>query len=152
MVTTGSALAAVGVNGDLVGREVAQFEIGTDSGYTATIDQQAQFAELPTGQGEMPSPSPARSTGPDEPPELLVAVNGRFAGVIGGYVADGAGWTFIGYLADLYRVGSNDVAVYEARRTGDDVSLHPVGPRDRLSAGGTGRSCAFRSAALGARR
>ncbi len=120
-------LAAVGVNGDLVGRDVAQFEIGTDSGYTATIDQRAQFAELPTEQGEMPFAISGKVAGPDEPPELLVAVNGRFAGVIGGYVADGAGWTFIGYLADLYRVGSNEVAVYEARRTGDDVSLHPVG-------------------------
>jgi hypothetical protein len=119
-------LAAVGVNGDLVGRDVAQFETKADSGYTATIDQQAQFAELPTEQGEMPFAISGKVEGRDEPPELLVAVNGRFAGVIGGYVADGAGWTFIGYLADLYRTGSNDVAVYEARRSGDNITLHLV--------------------------
>jgi hypothetical protein len=64
--------------------------------------------------------------GGDDPPELLVAVNGRVAGVIGGYVANGSGWTFIGYLADMYHPGSNDVAVYEARRSDDEVTLHPV--------------------------
>ena len=119
-------LAAVGTNGDLVGREVAELAVGSDSDYTASIDQRAQFAELPTAQGEMPFVISGTVEGGDDPPELLVAVNGRLAGVIGGYVADGGGWTFIGYLADMYRPGSNDVAVYEARRSGDEVTLHPV--------------------------
>ena len=120
-------LAAVGENGDLVGRHVAEFEAGADSDYVATIDQSDQFAELPTADGEMPLVVSGRVDGPTQPPELLVAVNGRIAGVLGGYVPDGGGWTFIGYLADLYRPGSNDVAVYEASGDGSDVTLHPAG-------------------------
>jgi hypothetical protein len=121
------ALAAVGDNGDLVGRKVDEIELGADSAFTATIDQRAEFADLPTDDGEMPFAVSGKARGPDEPPELLVAVNGELAGVIGGYAPDGAGWTFIGYLADLYRDGSNDVAIYEASRDGDEVTLHPVG-------------------------
>jgi hypothetical protein len=120
------ALAAVGDHGDLIGQAVADFEVGTESEYTATIDQRAQFASLPTDDGEMPFSVSGTVDGPAEPPELLVAVNGRFAGVIGGYVPDGGGWAFIGYLADLYRHGSNDVAVYEVQRSGEAVTLHPV--------------------------
>ena len=120
-------LAGVGTNGDLVGRDVAEFDLGPDSDYGATIDQRAQFAELPTDEGEMPFAISGTVDGPDDPPDLLVAVNGRLAGVIGGYAPDGAGWTFIGYLADLYGPGSNDVDVYEARRSGNEVTLHPVG-------------------------
>ena len=120
-------LAAVGDNGDLVGRDLTEFEVGENSDYTATIDQRDEFAELPTDAGEMPFAISGTVVGPDEPPELLVAVNGRLAGVIGGYTPNGGGWTFIGYLADLYRPGSNDVVVYEARRSGDVATLHPVG-------------------------
>ena len=119
-------LAAVGDNGDLVGRDVAEFETGTVSDYTASIDQRSQFADLPTDDGEMPFVISGTVDGPDEPPELLVAVNGRLAGVTGGYVQTGGRWTFIAYLADLYRPGSNEVAVYEPRRSGDDVTLHEV--------------------------
>jgi Sulfatase len=120
------ALAAVGDNGDLVGRDVDEFEVGADSAFTATIDQRAEFADLPTEDGEMPFAISGTAGGPDEPPELLVAVNGELAGVVGGYLPDGSRWTFIGYLADLYRDGSNDVAIYEATRDGDEVTLHPV--------------------------
>ena len=120
-------LAAVGINGDLVGRDVAEFEVAEDSDYTATIDQRDQFAELPTDDGEMPFAISGTIVGPDEPPELVVAVNGRLAGVVGGYAPSGGGWTFIGYLADFYRPGSNEVAVYEVRRSGDAVTLHLVG-------------------------
>ena len=119
-------LAAVGDNGDLVGREVSEFEVGPNSDYTATIDQRDQFAALPTDEGEMPFAISGSVDGPDEPPELLVAVNGRLAGVIGGYTPAGTGWTFIGYVADLYRQGGNDVTVYEARRSGNDATLHSV--------------------------
>lgn len=119
-------LAAVGENGDLVGRDVSDFEVGADSDYVATIDQRSQFAELPTDEGEMPFAVSGTVDGPAQPPELLVAVNGRMVGVFGGYVPEGDGWTFIGYLADLYRQGSNEVVVYEARRSADGVTLHPA--------------------------
>ena len=74
----------------------------------------------------MPFSISGTATGPDQPPELLVAVNGRLTGVIGGYVPEGDGWTFIGFLGDVFREGSNDVAVYEVIRVGDAVTLNPV--------------------------
>jgi hypothetical protein len=121
-----TGLAAVGEFGDLVGTEVAALEVGTASDYVAAIDQADEFGALPTDDGEMPYSISGTVAGPTPPPELLVAVNGRIAGVIGGYVPAGDGWTFIGFLGEVYREGSNEVAVYEARRDGADVTLHPV--------------------------
>ena len=66
------------------------------------------------------------SAATETPPELVVAVNGRVAGVIGGYTPEGDGWMFIGYLADVYQPGSNDVGVYEVRRDGGEITVHPV--------------------------
>ena len=61
-----------------------------------------------------------------EPPELLAAVNGRIAGVVGGYRPGADGWSFTGYVADLYRDGDNDVELYEVRGDGSSVTLHPA--------------------------
>ena len=119
-------LAAVGEFGDLVGREVTDFEIGATSDYAVTIDQADQFQSLPTADGEMPFAFSGRVEGPSEPPELLVAINGRLAGVIGGYRPNAGGWTLMGYVADLYEQGSNDVRVYLVERDGDTVTLHPA--------------------------
>jgi hypothetical protein len=126
------ALAATGPNGDLVGRDVDDFTIGDASAYTAVIDQRDEFASLPTASGEMPFAMSGTIEGRGdvevgEPPELLVAINGRFAGVIGGYTPSGDGWTLMGFVADLYRQGSNDVAVYEVGRAGGDITLHRAG-------------------------
>jgi hypothetical protein len=121
-----TGLAAVGEFGDLVGSDVATLEVGTASEYVATIDQAVEFAELPTDDGEMPYTISGTVVGPSPPPELLVAVNGRIAGVIGGYVPAGDGWAFIGFVGDVYHEGSNDVAVYEVVRTDDAVTLHPA--------------------------
>jgi hypothetical protein len=119
-------LAAVGEFGDLVGAEVGALQAGAASEYVVAIDQANEFAALPTDDGEMPFSISGTVAGPSRPPELLVAVNGRIAGVIGGYVPAGDGWTFIGFLGEVYREGSNEVAVYEARRDGGDVTLHFV--------------------------
>jgi hypothetical protein len=59
-----------------------------------------------------------------EPPELLAAVNGTIAGVVGGYRRHDDGWSFTGYVADLYVDGRNEVALYEVTRDGDVVTLH----------------------------
>ena len=69
----------------------------------------------------------------ERPPELLVAVNGRLAGVAGGYRArrrqrGGS----LRYVADFYRSGANSVELYEVEREGAGnsagaVTLHPVG-------------------------
>ena len=120
------ALAAVGDNGDLVGTAVADLEIGDPSERRATLDQADLFDSLPTDDGELPFVLAGTVTGgSSEPPELVAAVNGTIAGVVGGYRPSGGGWAFTGYVADLYVTGRNEVALYEVTRDGDEVTLHP---------------------------
>ncbi len=122
-----TALAAVGENGDLVGRNVAEFTVGEPSAYTARLDQQDLLRDLPTADGTEPFVLAGTVSGASsEPPELLAAINGRLAGVVGGYRPDGSGWAFTGYVADFYREGANDVTLYEVSRDGSAVTLHPV--------------------------
>jgi hypothetical protein len=119
------ALAAVGDNGDLVGTAVADLAIGDPSDWRGTFDQADLFDALPTHEGELPFVLAGTVTGgSSEPPELLAAVNGTIAGVVGGYRRSGDGWAFTGYVADLYVTGRNEVALYEVTRTGDRVTLH----------------------------
>jgi sulfatase-like protein len=124
------ALAAVGENGDLVGRRVDELSVGTPSRYRATLRQQRMLRDLPSRRGMMPyvlvGDLTAGDGSKDEPPELLAAVNGTLAGVVGGYKPDGAGWVFAGYVADFYRPGANEVSLYEVTRDGSAVTLHPV--------------------------
>lgn len=124
-----TAVAAVGDNGDLVGRQVTAVESGDDSVYQVSFDQVGLFRSLPTDDGTMPFVLAGKIAGPsgdDPPPQLLAAVNGRFAGVVGEYQQDGDGWAFTGYVADLYREGRNQVALYEVDRDGADVTVHPL--------------------------
>ena len=80
------ALAAVGDNGDLVGTAVADLEIGDASERHATLDQADLFDDLPTEANELPFVLAGTVTGgSSEPPELVAAVNGTIAGVVGGY-------------------------------------------------------------------
>lgn len=120
-------LAAVGVNGDLVGRDAAEFSAGEPSELTVTFADGDLFDSLPTETGQMPFALHGTINGPAEPPELLVSINGQLAGVLGGYRPDGVGtWAFLGYVADLYAIGRNDVTVYEVERTADVVTLREV--------------------------
>ena len=123
-------LAAVGVNGDLVGRAVGELTIGSASEYQVTVDDAEQFARLPTAGGSLPlvlTGTVAGRAGADAPSaELVVAVNGTVAGVVGDYRRAGQGWTFTGYVADLYRDGANEVDVYEVERTADGTILRPT--------------------------
>ncbi len=82
-------LAAVGDNGDLVGTEVDDHERGEPSSYRVRLDRPDVLERLPWSDGRMPYvlAGTISSDGGDEPPELLVAVNGRLAGVAGGYRA-----------------------------------------------------------------
>jgi hypothetical protein len=127
-----TALAAVGDNGDLVGTDVAELEVGDPSAWGATLDQADLFSELPTDDGELPFVLAGTVTGgtPEtselEPPELLAAINGTLAGVVGGYRRSGDKWAFTGYVADLYVDGRNEVALFEVTRDGDEVTLHPA--------------------------
>jgi hypothetical protein len=122
-------LAAVGDLGDLVGRDAADFEVGAPSAYTATLVDDALLDDLPTIDGTMPfllAGTVVSESNDGPPPELLAAINGRVAGVVGGYNQGDAGWEFVGYVADLYREGSNTVTLYEVERTGATVVLHEV--------------------------
>jgi hypothetical protein len=122
-----TALAAVGENGDLVGRKVGALTVGEPSTYTATLAQQALFSDLPTADGTEPFVLDGTVRGGStEPPELLAAINGRIAGVVGGYRPTANGWDFTGYVADFYREGANEVTLYEVSRDGSVVTLHPV--------------------------
>jgi hypothetical protein len=124
-----TGLAAVGEHGDLVGRAVADLPQGDPSAVRAVLGQAELFASLPTEDGRMPFVLGGRASGgggESPPPELLVAVNGTLAGVVGGYRPDGDGWTFTGFVGEVYREGSNDVRLFEARRDGGMVTLHPV--------------------------
>ena len=116
-------------NGDLVGQDVADLTVGEASEYRATFDQADLFDDLPTADGRLPfvlGGTVTAGSGSAEPPELLAAINGTLAGVVGGYIDDGDGWDFRGYVADLYRPGANDVELYEVTGTGPDAVLHLV--------------------------
>ena len=121
-------LAAVGENGDLVGQDTSDFAIGTPSTYSATLRDDALLEDLPTDEGSMPYVLTGTVAGPsdDAPPELLAAVNGRIAGVVGGYNPSGNGWEFVGYVADFYVDGANTVELYEVTRDAGVATLHPV--------------------------
>ena len=121
-------LAAVGENGDLVGQDVSDLAVGPPSTYSATLRDEALLEDLPTDEGSMPYVLTGTVAGPsdDAPPELLAAVNGRIAGVVGGYNPSGNGWEFVGYVADFYVDGANTVELYEVTRDADVATLHPV--------------------------
>jgi sulfatase-like protein len=121
------ALAAVGANGDLVGASVADLDVGGPSEWQATLDQADLFDNLPTDDNELPFVlAGTLAGGRSDPPELLAAVNGTIAGVVGGYRGSNDSWTFTGYVADLYVAGRNEVELYEVSRDGDEVTLHPA--------------------------
>jgi hypothetical protein len=121
-------LAAVGENGDLVGQDTSDLAVGAPSAYSATLRDEALLEDLPTDEGSMPYVLTGTVAGPsdDAPPELLAAVNGRVAGVVGGYNPSGNGWEFVGYVADFYVNGANTVELYEVTRDGDVATLHRV--------------------------
>lgn len=122
-----TALAAVGEHGDLVGTDVADHTRGEPSALRATLDQAELFDDLPTGEGTQPFVVAGVVRDADaEPPELVVAVNGRIAGVVGGYRPQGDDWAFNGYVADFYEPGRNEVALYEVSREGGEAVLHLV--------------------------
>jgi hypothetical protein len=123
-------LAAVGAAGDLVGRDVDELTVGPPSELRAELDQAELLELLPTADGTAPFVLTGMVTGQtesdDAPEDLVIAVNGTLAGIVGDFQRSGGGWTFTGYVADLYREGRNEVRLYEVARHGDDVTLHPV--------------------------
>ncbi|MEJ7561317.1 MAG: sulfatase-like hydrolase/transferase [Ilumatobacteraceae bacterium] len=120
-------LAAVGEHRDLVGRDVAALDVGDPSELSASLDQESLLADLPTSDGTMPFVLAGTVRGDEPSSELVVAVNGRIAGVVGGYRPAVSGqWEFTGYVADLYREGANEVDLYEVNGSGSTATLHEV--------------------------
>lgn len=124
-----AGLAAVGEHGDLVGRAVDDLSVGAPSELDATLVDEALFADLPTPAGTAPLVIAGHLADTPEPPgsELLVAVNGEIAGVVGGYRPSREGWAFDGYVGDVYREGANTVDLYEVRGADAAATLHLVG-------------------------
>ena len=122
-------LAAVGEGEDLVGRTVADYEVGAPSALTLTYQHRDLLAKLSLS-GEVPYSLRGSLTGGDgTPPELVVALNGTFAGTIGGYRPDGDAWKFSGLMANYFVDGPNDVAAYQVERAGERIILHEVAAR-----------------------
>jgi hypothetical protein len=120
-------LAAVGEGEDLVGRPVSDLPVGEPSELSVSFDRADLLANLST-VGEVPYSLRGRLQGSEAtPPELAVALNGTFAGTIGGYRPDGDEWLFTGLMANYFVDGPNDVVAYQVERTGDRITLHPVG-------------------------
>jgi hypothetical protein len=120
-------LAAVGEHRDLVGRDVAALDVADPSELSASLDQESLLADLPTSDGTMPFVLAGMVRGGEPASELVVAVNGRIAGVVGGYRPAVSGeWEFTGYVADLYLEGANEVDLYEVNGSGSTATLHEV--------------------------
>jgi hypothetical protein len=120
-------LAAVGVAEDLVGRRVSEFQVGAPSDLSVTLDRRDLLAGLSVDSGLVPYTLRGALRGSEAtPPELAVALNGTFAGTLGGYRPDGDVWLFSGLMANYFVDGANDVAAYQVERTGDRIILHPV--------------------------
>lgn len=110
-----AALAAVGEHGGLVGRTLAEMDIGEPSAMTWQPDHEDQFGSLPTADGGAPQLLTGSVTTPDgaRPPEIVVAVNGTVGGTIGGFVPAEGGWRFASVLGPFLRTGSNDIQAFE---------------------------------------
>ena len=123
-----TGLLAVGDGADLVDRPVSAYEVGEPSELSWALDDQEALQDLPTPDGRAPNLLYGTVTGTDEtPPELAVAVNGTFAGTVGGYVSEDGGWRFSGVVGDYFVDGANEVVAYEIERSAGGVILHPVG-------------------------
>ncbi|HEX6423488.1 MAG TPA: sulfatase-like hydrolase/transferase [Acidimicrobiales bacterium] len=122
-------LAATGEHRDLVGRAVADLPAGDPSDLRWSADDERLFASLPTDDGRMPYlvSGTVRSVDGARPPDLLVAVNGTLAGVIGAYVEGDGGWRFTGLVGPWFADGANTVEAFEVATTPLGPVLRPVG-------------------------
>lgn len=121
-------LAAVGEHGHLVGRDVNDVAVGAASSLSWRLDAADVLDSLPTDDGRVPRVLAGTVTTPDggRPPDLVVAINGTLAGVVGAYKEADDGWRFTGFMGPAFRDGANEVVGYEVEYTSDGPVLHPV--------------------------
>ena len=122
-------LAAVGEQGDLVGKPVSDLTVGSPSSLTWHLDAQDQLESLPTKDRRVPQVLTGTVATQDgaRPPELVVEINGTLAGIVGAYKQSDGGWRFTGFMGPFFRDGANEVVAYEVERSAAGVVLHPLG-------------------------
>lgn len=122
-------LVAVGEGTDLVGSPTTDFTVGELSDYTWELDDADLLAgDLPSDEGQVPYLLVGTLSGAESrPPELVVAVNGTLAGVVGGYVERGSTYRLHGVVGPWFVDGHNEVVAYEVERGPSGTVLHPVG-------------------------
>lgn len=80
------AMAAIGGHGDLVGTDVADLVAGDPSARSWVLDDRESLRDPSVTGGGVPVLMTGTVDSPDgEPPDLVIAVDGRIAGTVGGY-------------------------------------------------------------------
>jgi hypothetical protein len=122
------AMAAIGPYGGLVGTPVSGYEVGEPSAMSWSLDDRPSLDDPSLTGGAVP----VLMTGTvhattNEPPDLIVALDGTIAGTIGAQDRAGDGWAFSGILGPPGARGRGEqVVAYEVERVGGEVVLHPV--------------------------
>lgn len=123
-----ASVLAIGEQGDLVGAQVADHDVGAPSDLAWNGDVVAEALADPAAAGGV-APVQVRghvSGTDDEPPDLVVALDGTISATIGGYTRIDEGWGFTGVLGPEVEGGADEVVAYEVERTGDRVTLHAL--------------------------
>jgi hypothetical protein len=122
------AMAAIGRYGALVGTAVSDHELGEPSTLSWSLNDRASLDDPSSTNGAVPLHMTGTVRGAaDEPPDLVVAVDGTIAGTIGARDGDGDEWDFSGVLGPPGARGQGEqVTAYEVEGAGDEVVLHPV--------------------------
>jgi hypothetical protein len=126
------SIVAIGDQGDLVSSSVSDHTMGAPSRLTWRLEGAEALADPASAGNRIPIGLRGVVTSPtdtdDEPPDLVVALDGILSGTVGGYRRDDAGWAFTGLLGPTVEGGADDVTAFEVERTPDGVVLHPVAP------------------------
>ncbi len=123
-----TSVLAIGEQGDLVGTRVTDHDVGTPSELAWNGDVVAEALADPAAAGGV-APVQVRghvSRTEDEPPDLVVALDGTISATIGGYTRIDEGWAFTGLLGPEIEGGADEVVAYEVERAGGRVTLHPL--------------------------
>lgn len=109
-------VAAVGAYGPLVGEDASTLTISDGPGWASSINQADQLAYRDLSAGLLPLRVTGTLTLPDgvpfPPEEVVLVLNGKVAGVGGGWHAEDGAWKFGGFLAqELFVDGPNQLDV-----------------------------------------
>ncbi|MFZ6005509.1 MAG: sulfatase-like hydrolase/transferase [Actinomycetota bacterium] len=120
-------LAAVGEHAELVGQNLDELRLGAPSDLSWSPDHEDDFARLPTASGAAPQLlTGVIHTSSEDPPELIVAVNGVVAGTTGGYQVTEGGMRFSSFLGPFLRTGANEIRAFVVEDTSSGPLLREV--------------------------